>query len=103
MSQNCFFRIHYDEFCGDSEKNTHFFWIFGSNITGSRFFEIFRRCFSSGKIIKLDIKYKCEIRQLLGKCFVHTKHLNIKHFNIKIYSYLWTDIFFESEISKFFI
>jgi hypothetical protein len=24
MSQNCFFQIHYKEFFGDSEKNTHF-------------------------------------------------------------------------------
>jgi hypothetical protein len=24
MSENCFFRIHYKEFCVDSEKNTFF-------------------------------------------------------------------------------
>ena len=62
-------------FCGDSKKKYPFFWIFGSNITGSRFFEIFRRSFTSGWIIsKVDIKYKCEISQFLGKCFEHTKH-----------------------------
>ena len=26
MSQNCFFRKHCKEFCGDSEQNTPFFW-----------------------------------------------------------------------------
>ena len=25
MLQNCFFRIHYEKVCGDSEKNTQFF------------------------------------------------------------------------------
>jgi hypothetical protein len=26
MSQNCFFRMHYKKFCGDSETNTQFFF-----------------------------------------------------------------------------
>ena len=65
------------------KKYSIFFEIFGSNITGSWFFEIFRRSFTSGKIIsKLDTKYKCEMSQFLGKCSVHTKHLTLKFIRI---------------------
>jgi hypothetical protein len=44
-------------------------------IRGSWFFEIFRRSFTSGEIIsKPDTKYKCEMSQFLGKCFVHASY-----------------------------
>ena len=83
MSQNCFFRIHYKELCGDSEKNTNF--VFGHLVRILRgwFFEIFRRSFTSGKIIsKLDTKYKCEMSQFWERCFVHAKHLTLKFIRI---------------------
>jgi hypothetical protein len=76
------------------KKYSIFFEIFGSNITGSWFFEVFRRSFTTEKIIsKLNIKYK-----VFRKVFFAWKTLNIK-----IYPYLGTYIFFGSGISKFSI
>jgi hypothetical protein len=109
MSQNFFFRIHYKKFCGDSKKKySIFFWIFCSNITGSWFFDIFNRSFTSGKIIsKLDTKYKCEISQFLGKCFVHAKHLTLKFIRIlgQIFFWKWFFSFIDFSIpwKKIFI
>jgi hypothetical protein len=72
------------------KNNWNFIWMFGSSITGCWFIRIFRLCFTSWKIIsELDIKYKREIRQFLGKCFCACITVEIK-----IYWYLGADISF---------
>jgi hypothetical protein len=62
-----------------AKKNTNFIFGYLVRILRGVDFWYLRRSFTSGKIIsKLDIKYKCEISQFFGKCFVHTKHLTVK-------------------------
>jgi hypothetical protein len=83
MSQNCFFRKHHKVFCGDCKKILNFVWDIWFEYYGELIFWDFSQKFYFRKIIsKLDIKYKCEISQFLGKCFVHAKHLTLKFIRI---------------------
>ena len=92
MSQNCFFRIHYKEFCVDSKKNTYICFGFWVRILGRVNFQGFSVKFYFRKIIsKLDIINKCEISKFLGKSmFVFAKTIQIvrlSDFDVSIFQF----------------
>jgi hypothetical protein len=79
MSQNCFFRTHYREFFGDSEKNTHLFFGYLVRILrGVDFLRFSPKFYYWINYFETRHQIQMSDKPVLEKCFEHTKHLTVK-------------------------